>query len=173
MVGDGAAVLVARVFDAARRPEPPDALSRFRAIYNDRLLKFTRAYPGIPEALDALQNRARLAVLTNKPLEATREVLSGLDLARYFLELVLGGDRPAAQTDPAGLLWLMGKTAEGGPRQWSAIRSSVGERRVPPDRSVLTRPALVSKVSSRPARAATASSITRQLVELFPNIPEF
>jgi phosphoglycolate phosphatase len=115
MIGDGAAVLVARVFDAARRPAPPDALSRFLAIYDSRLLKFTRAYPGIPEALGALQNRARLAVLTNKPLGATREVLAGLDLARYFpSELVLGGDGDLPRKpDPEGLLWLMRKTATG------------------------------------------------------------
>jgi phosphoglycolate phosphatase len=113
MIGDGAAVLVARVFESARHPAPPDALSRFLAIYNRRLLKFTRAYPGISEALDALKSRARLAVLTNKPLEATREVLSGLDLARYFpSDLVLGGDgNLPRKPDPAGLLWLMRRTA--------------------------------------------------------------
>ena len=47
MVGDGAATLVARAFAAAGCPQPPDALARFLAIYNARLLQFTRPYPGI------------------------------------------------------------------------------------------------------------------------------
>src|SRR5438874_8494910 len=71
MVGDGAAVLVARGFAAARVPAPPDALARFLAIYDDHLLDHTRPYDGIADALTALGRRADLAVLTNKPLAAT------------------------------------------------------------------------------------------------------
>jgi phosphoglycolate phosphatase len=108
MVGDGAATLVARAFAAAGCAKPPDALERFLAIYNRRLLSFTRPYPGIPEALSALVGRAILAVLTNKPLPATREILDGLDLASYFSpERVVGGDGPLPRKpDPAGLLHL-------------------------------------------------------------------
>ena len=94
MVGDGAATLVARAFAAAGVEPPADALDRFLAIYNDRLLSHTRPYPGIPELLDALGARATLAVLTNKPLAATRRILGGLDLARYFAE-----DASSAATD--------------------------------------------------------------------------
>ena len=50
----------------------PDALERFVAIYGRGLLNHTRAYDGIPEVLEALSDRASLAVLTNKPLAATR-----------------------------------------------------------------------------------------------------
>jgi len=108
MVGDGAATLVARAFTAAGCAKPPDALERFLAIYNRRLLKFTRPYPGIPETLQALGTRARLAVLTNKPLHATREILTGLALAKYFpADGVIGGDGPfPRKPDPAGLLHL-------------------------------------------------------------------
>ena len=109
MVGEGAATLVARVFEASRCAPPPHALARFLAIYNGRLLKFTRAYPGVHEALTALGARARLAVLTNKPLHATREILAALDLARYFPSAcVLGGDGPfPRKPDPAGLRHLI------------------------------------------------------------------
>lgn len=105
MVGDGAARLVARAFAAAERTPPPDALERFLTIYNGRLLQHTRAYPGIPGALDALGSRARLAVLTNKPLASTRHILAGLDLARHFSdEAVVSGDGPfPRKPDPAGL----------------------------------------------------------------------
>ena len=108
MVGDGARVLVQRVFAAAGCVEPPDALPRFLSIYDSRLLRFTRAYPGVEDALNELSTRATLAVLTNKPLGATRRILDGLDLTRFFLrQHVLGGDGPLPRKpDPAGLLHL-------------------------------------------------------------------
>ena len=49
MVGDGAATLVARAFAAAGVERPPDALDRFLAIYDARLLKHTRPYPRMPK----------------------------------------------------------------------------------------------------------------------------
>ena len=105
MVGDGAATLVARAFEASGRPRPPDALERFLELYHERLLVHTAAYPGMIDVLDRLQQRAALAVLTNKPLGATRAILHGLDLARFFLDAaVVGGDGPfPRKPDPAGL----------------------------------------------------------------------
>lgn len=108
MVGDGAATLVARAFAAAARRPPPDALARFLAVYNTRLLKCTRPYPGVDQMLGALDGRASRAVLTNKPIDATRHILEGLDLARYFpSDRVIGGDGPfPRKPDPAALQWL-------------------------------------------------------------------
>lgn len=108
MVGEGAPVLVARAFAAAGIPAPGDAVTRFLAIYQERLLVHTRPYPGMADVLDALGARASLAVLTNKPLSATKAVLAGLDLARHFAdEAVIGGDGPfARKPDPAGLQYL-------------------------------------------------------------------
>ena len=105
LVGDGAATLVARVFAASGIARPPDALARFLAIYETRLLHHTRPYPGIPEALDAIAGRAPIAVLTNKPIASTRRILDALDLARRFDgAAVLGGDGPLPRKpDPAGL----------------------------------------------------------------------
>ena len=105
MVGDGAATLVARAFAAGGCPPPPDALARFLAIYNARLLKFTRPYERVDEVLEALEPRMPLAVLTNKPLASTRYILDGLDLARFFQpDLVAGGDGPLPRKpDPSGL----------------------------------------------------------------------
>jgi phosphoglycolate phosphatase len=110
MVGDGAARLVARAFTASGIERPPDALERYLAFYDERLVNHTRPYPGIPAALDVLQRACTLAVLTNKPLASTRRILDALDLARYFSSaLVLGGDGPfARKPDPAALRHLMG-----------------------------------------------------------------
>ena len=112
MVGDGAATLVARAFKASGVERPPDALERYLALYETRLLNHTRPYDGIPEVLDALGRRAALAVLTNKPLAAARRILEGLDLARHFpAAAVFGGDGPfLRKPDPAGLRQLVGGT---------------------------------------------------------------
>jgi phosphoglycolate phosphatase len=109
MVGDGAATLVARVFEASGRAQPADALKRFLQIYNRRLLDCTRPYAGVPAMLEAASERAALAVLTNKPLAATHQILAGLDLERFFRPAsVVGADGPfARKPDPAGLLHLV------------------------------------------------------------------
>jgi phosphoglycolate phosphatase len=105
MVGDGAATLVARAFAASGVEPPPDALERFLSIYDRGLLNHTRTYEGIPDVLEALAPRAALAVLTNKPMAATRRVLEGLGLARFFhADAVVAGDGPfPRKPDPAGL----------------------------------------------------------------------
>jgi phosphoglycolate phosphatase len=105
MVGDGAARLVARAFKASGLDLPPDALERYLALYDERLLQHTRPYNGIPAMLERLASRAALAILTNKPIAATRRILDGLDLARFFpADAVLGGDGPfARKPDPEAL----------------------------------------------------------------------
>jgi phosphoglycolate phosphatase len=108
MVGDGAATLVARAFAASGIERPDDALERFLVIYDRVLLHHTRPYDGIPDVLEALRSHTSLAVLTNKPLAATRRILAGLDLARFFdADAIVGGDGPfPRKPDPAGLLHL-------------------------------------------------------------------
>jgi phosphoglycolate phosphatase len=108
MVGDGAATLMTRAFAARGIEQPPDALQRFLVIYGQHLLDHTRPYPGIPDVLDRLGLRVKLAVLTNKPIASTRRILAGLDLARHFPEdAVIGGDGPfPRKPDPAGLRFL-------------------------------------------------------------------
>ena len=105
MVGEGAATLVSRAFAAARVQQPPDALSRFLAIYDTRLLNHTRPYEGTADTLKLLSSRASLAVLTNKPLAATRRILEGLQLSVFFnVDAVIGGDGPVPRKpDPSGL----------------------------------------------------------------------
>jgi phosphoglycolate phosphatase len=105
VVGEGAATLVSRVFTAAGIGQPPDALSRFLAIYDTKLLNHTRPYDGMADTLEALSLRASLAVLTNKPLAATRRILAGLQLSAFFdAAAVIGGDGPLPRKpDPAGL----------------------------------------------------------------------
>jgi phosphoglycolate phosphatase len=113
MVGDGAATLVARAFKARGVDLPADALERYLACYDTLLLDHTRPYEGIPAVLEALGRRAKLAVLTNKPIAPTRRILEGLGLARYFSpEAILGGDGPfPRKPDPAALRHLIASAA--------------------------------------------------------------
>lgn len=111
MVGEGAALLIARAFAAAGAPAPPDALEQFLRAYDERLVRHTRPYEGIPDLLEALASRGELAVLTNKPLAATHRILDALQLASYFGTHVLGGDGPLPRKpDPSGLRDLMTRT---------------------------------------------------------------
>jgi phosphoglycolate phosphatase len=113
MVGDGAATLVARAFEASGIERPDDALERYLWLYSERLLAHTKPYAGIVETLEELSGRARLAVLTNKPIRATLEILDGLELARFFeRRAVLGGDGPfARKPDPTALQHLQKQAA--------------------------------------------------------------
>ncbi len=115
MVGDGAATLVARAFEASGIERPADALERFLAIYSAHLLDHTRPYPDVPEVLAALAERVDLAVLTNKPLASTRRILDGLSLSRHFApDAIVGGDGPfPRKPHPAGLRHLMARSRAG------------------------------------------------------------
>jgi phosphoglycolate phosphatase len=93
LLGDGARVLVGRALAAAGRPGTPTAVARFLAIYDARLLDCTRPYDGLPDIVRAAREHARVAVLTNKPLDATEKVLTGLGLRDLFDD-VIGGDGP-------------------------------------------------------------------------------
>lgn len=107
MVGEGAAVLVRRALAAAGLGDVPGALTRFRDIYDTRLLVHTRPYPGIPDALRFASEHARLTVLTNKPTAPSERILHELGLRDCFEEVV-GGDGPfPRKPDPASLLALM------------------------------------------------------------------
>lgn len=108
MVGEGARMLVGRVLAAAAvRTDLDVALARFLTIYDDHLVDHTQLYPGISELLPALEGRAPLAVLTNKPGHHSRRLLDALDIHRYFFEVVGGDDRWPRKPDPAGLQHLI------------------------------------------------------------------
>src|SRR5262245_35429440 len=107
MVGEGAKVLVERALAAAGlNPGAPEALDRFRAIYDRRLFEHTRPYPGIVDVVRAAAARAALAVLSNKPEAPSRRLLDGFDLSASF-RWVVGGDGPfPRKPDPAAVAFL-------------------------------------------------------------------
>jgi len=104
MVGEGAAVLVARALAAGGLdPATPGALARFLALYDARMFDTTALYPGIDGVLAALEPLLPLAVVTNKPERPALRILEAFDLRRHFLEVVGGDGAWPRKPDPAGL----------------------------------------------------------------------
>lgn len=108
MIGEGARKLVVRALAARRLTVPADeALERFFAIYDRRLLNHTRPYDGVVDAVRELSSRGPLAVLTNKPEAPARRLLEAFDIADRF-RWIVGGDGPfPRKPDPRSLLHVM------------------------------------------------------------------
>ena len=85
-VGNGAPALMRRAMGPqASEEDVRRALEFFLAYYGDHKLDHTRAYPGVPEALEELRrDGVRMAVLTNKPVNISGRILDGLGLSQYF-----------------------------------------------------------------------------------------
>jgi len=113
MVGEGARVLVQRALAAAGLTETSEALPRFLAIYDTRLLNHTRVYDGVIEAVRLARQSAHVAILTNKPVRPSEQILEGLGIRELFDDMV-GGDGPfGRKPDPAGLCALMDRAGAG------------------------------------------------------------
>jgi phosphoglycolate phosphatase len=115
MVGAGAEQLVARAL-AAAGVDPPveNALARFLAIYDRRLTNVTRPYTGVPDLLKHLcAQHLDMALVTNKPLEQSVQILKAFDLLKYF-RWRIGGDGPLPRKPaPDGLYAVMRDAAAG------------------------------------------------------------
>jgi phosphoglycolate phosphatase len=108
MVGDGVGALVKRVLAAANvAPSFDDALARYLAIYDRRMLNHTRPYDGIPAAVVAATKFGPCAVLTNKPSQPTRRILDAFGLTLHFIAIVGGDDGFPRKPEPEGLRHIM------------------------------------------------------------------
>lgn len=106
-VGDGATMLIQRALPPEKTGLLPEVLDRFLAYYRRHLLDTTRTYPGVVGALRKWTGIYRMAVLTNKGVAMTREILSGLSLDGYFFEVRGGDSFPTKKPDPEGLLHIL------------------------------------------------------------------
>ncbi len=116
-VGNGLANLLERIIPERRDVPATEKRAIWMHEYAAHWLDETIAYPGIPEALRALRRRHwRLAVLSNKPDEATKAIVRGLGLEKFFT-IVQGGE-PAIplKPDPASIDFIVQASGYDGPR---------------------------------------------------------
>ncbi len=110
-IGDGARMLVERALasDGADPALAPAVLEAFLAYYHLHKLDHTRLYPGVREQLHLLRDLGSLhmAVLTNKPLRASREICEALGLAPFFYAMYGGNSFASKKPEPEGLQKLM------------------------------------------------------------------
>jgi len=106
-IGDGAPMLIRRALgDPADREFLQEALNFFLAHYREHKLDTTRPYEGIQRMLEQLAGAngagRRLAVLTNKPVRVSRDILAGLGLANSFFQIYGGNSFETKKPDPLG-----------------------------------------------------------------------
>ena len=119
-VGDGAPALVRRALentdDEALQRE---ALEYFLGYYRIHKLDHTTVYEGIPETLARLaeQNgvspdgvQRLMAVLTNKPVRASRDILQALGLGDFFVRIYGGNSFTTKKPDPLGVRTILQET---------------------------------------------------------------
>jgi phosphoglycolate phosphatase len=120
-VGDGAPTLVRRVLgDAPDETLMRTALEYFLGYYRLHKLDHTTLYEGVTETLERLvhppagasPNRVarRLAVLTNKPVNPSRDIIHALGLADFFVRVYGGNSFPTKKPDPLGAQTLLQET---------------------------------------------------------------
>jgi len=129
-VGDGAPTLVQRALGESADGELLDeALLYFLGYYRMHKLDHTTVYEGIPETLAALSVscgahtpfdslpslragsvKRLMAVLSNKPVNPSRDIVQALGLGQYFVRVYGGNSFATKKPDPLGVLTLLGET---------------------------------------------------------------
>lgn len=108
-VGNGAAVLVRRAMGPEASEELiQEALAFFLKFYRAHALENTRLYPGVQEVIDQLlASGHQMAVLTNKPVKISFDIVGALGLKQHFLRVYGGDSFPSKKPDPIGITMLM------------------------------------------------------------------
>lgn len=122
-VGGGVQLLVKRALaDGATDEEVERGMSYFLEYYRAHMLDHTVPYPGVREALDKLTGRD-LAILTNKPVNFSKAILSGLGMINYFRYVYGGNSFEKKKPDPVGLNTML-RDLEAAPRQMMMVGDS-------------------------------------------------
>jgi phosphoglycolate phosphatase len=106
-VGNGVAVLMQRALGfGVAESDVQRAQEFFLAYYREHMLDHTVLYPGVSQALEDLRDRD-MAVLTNKPVRFSEEILKGLGVADYFRYVYGGNSFETKKPDPIGVQTLL------------------------------------------------------------------
>lgn len=108
-VGDGAPMLIRRALGDEADDENlvGSGLEFFLSYYREHKLDHTKLYDGVKEALQTIHHSAnglgrKMAVLTNKPVNASRGIVEGLGIAPFFSHVYGGNSFPTKKPDPQG-----------------------------------------------------------------------
>jgi len=102
-VGQGASRLIEQALGpGTTRDQCEQGLGFFLSYYRAHMLDNTVTYPGVREGLAALDGMP-MAVLTNKPVRFSRQILEGLGLASYFRYIYGGNSFETKKPNPAGM----------------------------------------------------------------------
>jgi phosphoglycolate phosphatase len=109
-VGQGAMRLIEQALGDATQEEAERGLVYFLAYYRQHMLDNTVTYPGVREGLAALEGMP-MAVLTNKPVRFSREIVDGLGLGHFFRFVYGGNSFTTKKPAPEGMAVLLGNLA--------------------------------------------------------------
>ena len=115
-VGDGAPVLVRRALSDTDDEElSRSALEYFLGYYRLHKLDHTTVYEGIPETLAGLARpsngvQRQMAILTNKPVNASRDIVRALGLGDFFVSVYGGNSFTTKKPDPLGVRTILQET---------------------------------------------------------------
>ncbi len=111
-VGDGAPTLIRRAFPGASEDELTRALRYFLDYYREHMLDATTLYPGIREALDRFHDAGvPMAVLTNKPVRFSIQLMEGLGLEMHFFRVYCCNSFEEKKPHPRGIDMLVAESA--------------------------------------------------------------
>jgi phosphoglycolate phosphatase len=118
-IGDGATMLVRRALgdpegDVHDEAYVNDALTFFLDYYRVHKLDFTYVYEGAIDALTVIRAAhptLAMAVLTNKPVNPSRQICEHFGLNRFFFQNYGGNSFHTKKPDPTGLLALMAEAS--------------------------------------------------------------
>ena len=114
-IGDGVSMLIRRALgdpsgDIHDEEYVEEALTFFITYYRVHKLDYTYVYPGVIEALETIREmlpHLPMAVLTNKPVNPSRDICTHFGLDRFFFQNYGGNSFHTKKPDPLGLITLI------------------------------------------------------------------
>jgi phosphoglycolate phosphatase len=110
-VGNGAPMLVRRALPDADEAQLARGLEHFLDYYREHMLDSTTLYPGVREALDQLHEaHVPLAILTNKPVRFSLQLMEGMGLDLHFFRIYGGNSFAEKKPHPMGINMLVAES---------------------------------------------------------------
>jgi phosphoglycolate phosphatase len=114
-IGDGVSMLIRRALgdpsgDIHDEDYVNEALTFFLSYYRVHKLDYTYVYPGVIEALETIREmlpHLPMAVLTNKPVNPSRDICKHFGLDRFFFQNYGGNSFHTKKPDSLGLITLI------------------------------------------------------------------